>query len=238
MLYYTEVLTYCLCEFRFQMPFFQSCKSVACGLVCCCDRHPDSAYSKTQYHYHHAEPSKRPFNRLRSWPKPAQKNNTQPEVQRRPSPQQRREEDTHPADELYETEKQNPPSSEKTTHQIFTYDTILFTFDSGNPVYRRLLLDFRVSFDAVSDQIPPLVNLEISPYDGPSVRLPNGIDVTPIGTLCVKWQLFKGKRRSYETTFLVIKDLLFDMMLGRASIEKYKLWEEDNEIQKRLSFRD
>lgn len=102
-------------------------------------------------------------------------------------------------------------------------------------VYRRILLDFRVSIDAVSDEIPHLLGIPIDPYTGFEVQLPNGQYVEPIGTIQTTWKFYTGQK-SHKTRVLVIKDSEFDMLIGRSSIQQYKLWEEDRDIWKRLQY--
>ncbi|KAL2869831.1 uncharacterized protein BJX67DRAFT_347078 [Aspergillus lucknowensis] len=126
--------------------------------------------------------------------------------------------------------------SEKITERIFFYDTILVGPQTGRIIYRRVLLDFAVDVDAISDEIHQVLDLPILTYRGQKVLLPNGNSVWPIGTLEVKWQFYDGKKK-YKTKFVVIKDSHFDMLLGRSSIKRYKLWEVDSDIKRRLQYR-
>ncbi|KAL4878727.1 hypothetical protein BJY04DRAFT_220794 [Aspergillus karnatakaensis] len=233
---YTGVLTYSLCELHLQMPFLQSCKSAACGFVSCCDRQPDEKsdsrprYPASDFSNAEPPPSKRSFNRLRPWPP----KNTQ---RVRWKGARATHQNQQFANESYDRDKAS--SDQAIAKRTFTYNTILYKPAGGAQglLYRRLRLDFQVVFNAVSDQIPPELNLNISPYYGPDVRLPNGYVVTPVGELWVKWKLLETER-THETLFLVIKDSTFDVLLGRASIQEYKLWEEDKDILKRLEYRD
>ncbi|KAL4932082.1 retropepsin-like aspartic protease [Aspergillus undulatus] len=210
------------------MPFYQSCKTAACGIISCCDRWQagsefDARYRDTR------DPLKRSFIRLASWPKtptPSIKKFKWIGDHRTPSNSDQSQEDNiH--DEVSDS------ASVDIALKIFTYDIELFGRERDKPVYRRLLLDFTVVINAVSDEIPRLLNRPVTPYNGKEVKLPNGVYVKPVGTLVIKWQLYKGKR-AYKTKFLVIEDSLFDMLLGRPTIKKYKLWEEDRDIKKRL----
>ncbi|KAL2831694.1 hypothetical protein BDW59DRAFT_139849 [Aspergillus cavernicola] len=212
------------------MPFLQSCKIAACGLASCRDRR------QTGPKFESRDPgttslSKRRFIRLKSWPKSTTPNTRGPKWIRghktTSARQQQREGDF--ADESSDI------ASEDIPQKIFTYDVMLFGPQREKPVYRRLLLDFQGNLDTLSDDIARLLNLPFTPYNGAEVRLPNGSLVKPEGTLEVKWQLYEGSR-PYKTKLLVIKNSDFDMILGISSIQRYKLWEEDCNIQTKLQY--
>ncbi|KAL4913781.1 hypothetical protein BDW62DRAFT_157973 [Aspergillus aurantiobrunneus] len=209
------------------MPFLQSCKSAACGIVPCCGRQPRPKF-EPRYpgdkspRVKTAAPSKGPFTRLKPWPK----------VTNPISRQSRRIEDRK-ATRVPEQHKLAGAASEEITQSILTYDIVMFGTESEKVVYRRLLLDCQVEFDAISDEIPRLLNLPIAPYNGLEVQLPNGNYVTPLGTSEVTWQLYKGTQQN-TTKFLVIENSHFDMLLGRPSIQRYGLWEGDKNVQRKL----
>jgi hypothetical protein len=127
-------------------------------------------------------------------------------------------------------------TSDHITDRVFYYNTVLYSPQTEKPIYRRVLLSFVLSIDAISDDIARVLGLPILPYNGKAVQLHNGESAKPIGTLHLQWKIYNGKR-VYKTKFLVIKDSHFDMLLGRSSIKKYKLWEVDGEIEKRLQYR-
>ncbi|KAL6235903.1 hypothetical protein BDW75DRAFT_208278 [Aspergillus navahoensis] len=220
------------------MLFLQSFKDAAHGFVSCCDR-PQTGSNfgprSVDDSYQHATPSKRQFSRLRTWPMPPSPTGTQQKarwtVDRKA---------VLGRTQQYEEEKKKDrssnieePDDNNITQRVFTYDIILFGNYTEKVVYRRLKLDFQVQFDAVSDEIPRLLNIPVTSYGGAEVQLPNGHWVKPSGAIEVKWQLYKGQNQ-YKTEFLVIENSPFDMLLGRPSIHSYRLWEEDNDIQERL----
>ncbi|KAL4780595.1 hypothetical protein BJX76DRAFT_360719 [Aspergillus varians] len=230
-----EFLTCFLCESQIQMPFVQSLKNTTYGFISCCDRQKDAKFESSypasnSSHDAKIAPVKRPFTRLKSLPKSSLPDTGK--VRRTggrksiPSRQQ------HEGD-LKEKSYESIPKD--ILQKVFTYDIQLFGTKNDKVVYRRLLLDFQVNTDAVSDEIPKLLNLPIAGYKGAEVRLPNGSSVRPIGALEIQWQLYKGNRQ-YRTKFLVIENSQFDVLLGRRSIQKYRLSAEDEKIQKRLQY--
>ncbi|KAJ0425120.1 hypothetical protein BJY00DRAFT_308452 [Aspergillus carlsbadensis] len=126
--------------------------------------------------------------------------------------------------------------AEHITDRVFFYNTILYNPQIEKAIYRRVLLSFMLNIDAISDEIPRVLGLPVSPYSGKAVQLHNGKSAKPIGTLHLQWKIYSGEK-VYKTKFLVIKDSHFDMLLGRSSIKKYKLWEVDEDIEKRLQYR-
>ncbi|KAL4994748.1 hypothetical protein BDV10DRAFT_144825 [Aspergillus recurvatus] len=216
------------------MSFRQSCKSAGCGLISCCDRRETGPKFDSRY-YDAAPPPKYSFIRLRSWPKTAtantqriswtgtRKKTASARQQQQP---QRRGDDTDDG-ELSDV------ASEDITKKVFTYDIVLFARGREEPIYRCLLLDFHAVVNAVSDELPRLLNLPMEEYNGQAVRLPDGSFAKPVGTVELDWQIYNGKR-PYKTKCVVIKDSQFDMLLGQPSIQRYKLWEEDGDIKKRL----
>ncbi|KAL5040908.1 hypothetical protein BDW71DRAFT_192824 [Aspergillus fruticulosus] len=218
------------------MPFLQSFKDAAHGFVSCCDRRQTGSELGRQYpddSYRHATPLKSQFGRLRTWSMPPSTTSTQQKA-RLKADRQAIVGRTQQHEERKKDRSSNiEPNVKDITQRTFTYDIILFGINREKVVYRRLKLDFQVQFDAVSDEIPRLVNIPITSYAGAEVQLPNGHWVKPLGTIEVKWQLYKGQQQ-YKTRFLVIENSPFDMLLGRPSIQSYRLWEEDNDIQERL----
>ncbi|KAL4963067.1 uncharacterized protein BDV14DRAFT_177132 [Aspergillus stella-maris] len=103
-------------------------------------------------------------------------------------------------------------------------------------IYRRLILDFddQKTTDAICDEIPQALNIPIKPYKGSEVQLPNGDWEMPVGTAEIPWKVYEGQR-VYRTHFLVMKDSQFDMLLSRATIKRYKFWEEDKDVKGRLN---
>ncbi|KAL3458635.1 hypothetical protein BJX64DRAFT_292014 [Aspergillus heterothallicus] len=126
--------------------------------------------------------------------------------------------------------------AEHITNRVFFYNTILYNSQAEKAIYRRVLLNFMLKIDAISDEIPRTLGLPILPYRGKTVQLHNGKTTKPIGTFYLQWQIYNDKK-VYETKFLVIKDSQFDMLLGRSSIKKYKLGKMDGDIEKRLQYR-
>lgn len=218
------------------MPFVQPFKNAAHGFVSCCDRQRTGSifgpYSDDSYQ--HAAVSKRGLSWLKSWPISTRKRSTQQKVRWR-ADYEAEFERTHQHEESRkkETISKIELNEEETAEGIFIYDIILFGIESERFVYRRLKLDFHVQFDAVSDEIPRLLNIPITSYAGGKVKLPTGHWVKPLGTIQVKWHLYKGQHQ-YKTQFLVIENSPYDMLLGRPSIHNYRLWEEDNAILEKL----
>ncbi|KAL2863167.1 uncharacterized protein BJX67DRAFT_266376 [Aspergillus lucknowensis] len=211
------------------MPLLQSWKHATRGVVSCCDRQKGSKF-ETQYPKHGFSPtatasrSKRPFAQLKWWPN-TRNDGRERDLRTAPSRQQREDKFT---------DRNSNSKPEDITRKIFTYDMMVFGL-AEDVVYRRVLLEFGVNIDAVSDEIPHLLGIPIDPYDGFEVRLPNGLYVEPIGTVETTWKLYTGQR-SHRTRFLVIEDSQFDMLIGRSSIQQYRLWEEDADIWKRLQY--
>ena len=232
---YPGALTYCFNERLPQMPFVQQFRDAAHGFVSCCDRQRTGSkfgpYSDDSYQ--HAAVSKRGFGWLRSWPISTRTRSTQQKARSKTEQEAglertQQREDKRRKERIFKIEPY-----EEAAKGIFIYDIILFGIDREKFVYRRLKLDFHVQFDAVSDEIPRLVNIPITSYAGGDVKLPTGHWVKPLGTIEVKWQLYKGQHQ-YKTQFLVIENSPYDMLLGRPSIHNYRLWEEDNDILERL----
>ncbi|KAL4776555.1 hypothetical protein BDW60DRAFT_86129 [Aspergillus nidulans var. acristatus] len=218
------------------MPFVQPFKSAAHGFVSCCDRqrtgskfgpYSDDSHQQTAL-------SKRGLGWLRSWPISARTRSTQQKA-RWKAEREAGLERTHQHEAKGKQEEliKIEPNGKEITERIYVYDIILFGIEREKFVYRRLKLDFQVQFDAVSDEIPRLMNIPITSYAGGEVKLPTGHWVKPLGTIEVKWQLYKGQRQ-YKTEFLVVENSPYDMLLGWPSIHNYRLWEEDNDILERL----
>ncbi|KAI9376042.1 hypothetical protein BJX61DRAFT_491693 [Aspergillus egyptiacus] len=206
------------------MSLVQSCKIAAREFISCCDRQIDPSFS-----HRAAAPTKHTFSRLKTWKNTSSTDRFRSRWARKlplPAPQHGEDTTDESSDECAGNIMQNP----------FTYDVVVFGQTREKVVYRRLLLDFRCDFNLLSSAIQELLGLPVSPYDGSKIRLPNGAHVKPIGTLEMKWQFYNGKKTCYKTEFLVIQDndSYFDMLLGRASIREYKLWEEDTRIRWRL----
>ncbi|KAL4951074.1 hypothetical protein BDW69DRAFT_170797, partial [Aspergillus filifer] len=212
------------------MSLVQSCKSAACGIVSCCDRRSPSKSEQPQSIYkRHPENnvfSKRYFRRLRTWPKDTQMTQQSRANGNRKAVSGRDQQRGNTAD------KEVEESTEEIRRWIFTYDIVLL---GTEPIYRRLLLDFNLNIDAISDEIPTLMNLPITPYNGLEVSLPSGNLAKPVGIVKLKWKLYK-KNRKFETTFLVIPNNHFDMLIGRSSIQTHKLWDFDRNIRRRLQY--
>ncbi|KAL2812511.1 hypothetical protein BJX63DRAFT_243960 [Aspergillus granulosus] len=199
------------------MPFYTSCKSIAWDIVSCCDR-------------------------MRAHDIDIQSPNVSPVVLRS-------EMTTTPVSSYNSRKTQRKGTlrsnkreygyddamAEHITDRVFYYNTILYNPEAAKAIYRRVLLNFTLKYDAISDEIPQVLGLPILPYYGKAVQLHNGKTAKPIGTLHLQWQIYNGKK-AYKTKFLVIKDNHFDMLLGRSSIKKYKLWKEDGDIEKRLQY--
>ncbi|KAL4763104.1 retropepsin-like aspartic protease [Aspergillus foveolatus] len=218
------------------MPFVQQFKDAAHGFVSCCDRQRTGSklgpYSDDSYQ--HAAVSKRGLGWLKSWPISTRTGSTQQKARWKADHEaelerKRQREEKRRKERISKIE----PIDKETAEGIFIYDIILFGIDREKFAYRRLKLDFQVQFDAVSDEIPQLVNIPITSYAGGEVKLPTGHWVKPLGTIEVKWQLYKGQHQ-YKTEFLVIENSPYDMLLGRPSIHNCRLWEEDNDILERL----
>ncbi|KAL4963070.1 uncharacterized protein BDV14DRAFT_93693 [Aspergillus stella-maris] len=212
------------------MSFVQSCKNAACGIVSCCDRrssfNPEQPPRSYNRHSEINASSKHYFSRLRTWPKDSQ-GTRQSRVNGNRTAVSGRGQQLHNTADT-EAEK----LTENIRQRVFTYDIVLL---GNEPIYRRLLLDFNLNIDAISDEIPTLMNLPITPYDGLEVPLPSGALAKPIGIVKLKWRVYK-KKRKFETTFLVIPNNHFDMLIGRSSIQTHKLWDADRDIRKRLQY--
>ncbi|KAL4791893.1 hypothetical protein BDV19DRAFT_284889 [Aspergillus venezuelensis] len=213
------------------MSFVQSCRNAACGIVSCCDRRPPSNSKQPLRnqgrHARISDSSKHYFRRLRTWPEGTQKTR-QSRVDGNCEAVSGRLQQQHNAADL---EADN--STEEIRQRLFTYDIVLLGKKREKPIHRRLLLDFHLDVDAISDEIPTLMDLPIAPYDGLEILLHSGIAAKPIGVVKLKWKLYQ-KKRKFETTFLVIPNSHFDMLIGRSSIQRHKLWEEDKDILRRL----
>jgi hypothetical protein len=96
-------------------------------------------------------------------------------------------------------------------------------------ISRRLLLDIQTEVNVMADDIRRRLNIKMEPYCGNVIQLPSGRDVKPIGSIIVSWKVL-GTEETYTTKFLVIQKSYFDVMLGRPSIEKSGLGNEDSEI--------
>ncbi|KAL2845646.1 hypothetical protein BJY01DRAFT_180218 [Aspergillus pseudoustus] len=199
------------------MSFYTSCKSVARDIVSCCDRTRE----------HHIEPryptDSSDILRLgtpTSFVNPQGRRMARRKGNRKSHKSEYGYADTMPNDII---------------DRVFFYDTKLYNPQTEKPIYRRVLLSFMLNIDAISDEIPRVFGLPISPYKGKAVQLHNGKFADPIGTFQTRWQIYNGKK-VYKTEFLVIKDSQFDMLLGSSSIRKYKLWKEDADIEKRLQY--
>ncbi|KAL4821951.1 hypothetical protein BDW67DRAFT_149886 [Aspergillus spinulosporus] len=218
------------------MPFVQPFKDAAHGFVSCCDRQRTRSKSKPYSDdiYQHATVSKRGLGWLKSWSISARTRSTQQKARGKAD----REAELEPTHQHEERGKQEEfikiePNHTEIPEGLYIYDIVLFGTNREEFVYRRLKLDFQVQFDAVSDEIPRLVDIPITSYAGGEVKLPTGHWVKPLGTIEVKFQLYKGQHQ-YKTEFLVIENSPYDMLLGRPSIHNYRLWEEDNDILERL----
>ncbi|KAL4867945.1 hypothetical protein BDV12DRAFT_170595 [Aspergillus spectabilis] len=222
------------------MPLLRSCKNIAWGLVPCCgrrqDRELDSKLSEEEDEYPHttsAPTSTQPYDDRNIQRKDIRRTqNSRRNHNHQPFPLPT---STTREDEFADNRIQDKPQNIK--ERIFFYDIMVFSPDPEKIIYRRTLLDFTLDLDAISDEIPHVLNLPIDPYRrSEEVKLPNGKYVRPIGTLDAKWQLYNGDK-PHTTHFLVIKNSHFDMLLGRSSIKKYKLWEWDRDIKKKLQYR-
>ncbi|KAL3490123.1 hypothetical protein BJX62DRAFT_207743 [Aspergillus germanicus] len=203
------------CETPLQMSFYTSCKSVARDIVSCCDStRIDTQQTTDSPEFLHPSTTTKPGNLYD--PRKAQRKGGH-RLQTR----------EHGCADT---------SSDHIIDRIFFYDTILHVPQAEKVIYRRVLLSFKLKIDAISDEIPRAMGLPIHSFSGKAVQLHNGKTATPIGIFPMRWQLYNGKK-IYKTKFLVIKDSQFDMLLGRSSIKKYKLWEEDGDIERRLQYR-
>ncbi|KAL4878733.1 hypothetical protein BJY04DRAFT_194991 [Aspergillus karnatakaensis] len=219
------------------MPFFRSFKNIAWNCVPCCGHRNNQldykhsgeddveyphtltsvrahkARSVTQRDTHQTRENWGTYNRISSIPASTS---------------------TTGEDEVVDSRLKIQGQAEIIQDRIFFYDIVVYGLSAEKVIYRRTLLDFDLEINAISDEIPRALNLPIEPYRGSGmVKLPSGKSVQPVGTLVLRWQLYNDDNL-HTTHFLVIKNSHFDMLLGRSSIEEYKLWEWDREIQARL----
>ncbi|RDW65827.1 retropepsin-like aspartic protease [Aspergillus mulundensis] len=221
-------------------PFREHYKRAACGFLSCCDRQPanpefDPRYSDA------TSPPKYSLIGLRSWPKTAspdtqrlswttkRKKSSSARQQQQQQRQQRGNDNTG-------YEDASDVTYEETGKTSSAHDIELFAPGREQPIYRCVLLDTSSFVDAVSDEFPRLLNVPMGEYNGGEVRMPNGFFVKPVGTLEVNWKIYKGKR-PFRTKCVVIKDSQFDMLLGLPSIQRYGLFEEDEDNSERLTYR-
>lgn len=101
------------------------------------------------------------------------------------------------------------------------HDAVLFT-PNDEKFYRRLLLDPTVETDIMSEDIARLLSTPVDKGYGAEIRLPDGRTVKSLGVIETRWQIYRCQR-VHNTTFHVVRDRRYDLVLGRTSISQLRL---------------
>jgi len=117
------------------------------------------------------------------------------------------------------------PRKTSETRPMIISDIIL-SRSNGSPLLRRALLDVASRVNLMSDDVRHALGVQMARYNGPTIRVMDKIDLTPLGFAEVDWK-FLDQAKIYRTVFLVIRTPYFDVMLGRPLIEEYQLYESD-----------
>lgn len=103
----------------------------------------------------------------------------------------------------------------------FCYDAMIISPINTLRRY-RMSLDTRTDKDIMdADIYHRIEGAKLQPYQGSPIAVPGGLVLDPLGTIVIKWH-FNGGKRLYETTFLVVNEAKFDMLLGNTSIDQVK----------------
>lgn len=119
-------------------------------------------------------------------------------------------------------------SQGNTHYKSLIEDIVLFATDS-TPKTRRLLLDLQTEVNVMADEVQRQLKLNMAPYVGEIIHLPNRHDVKPIGEITARWKIL-GTKKIYTTPFLVIRNSYFDVMLGEPYIKEHELAKEEPRI--------
>ncbi|GKZ17187.1 hypothetical protein AbraIFM66951_001644 [Aspergillus brasiliensis] len=126
-----------------------------------------------------------------------------------------------------------------TSHSDEHLDKCDFVYDVGasslkNDFQCRMVLSFRMDVNIMSEVTHRRLNIALQPYYGNTIPALGCGDRKPLGTVDIEWA-FCGRMKRYRTTFYVVADVEYDLLLGLPSMWQHELYRVDSEILKRLN---
>ncbi|GKZ31228.1 hypothetical protein AbraIFM66950_011519 [Aspergillus brasiliensis] len=114
----------------------------------------------------------------------------------------------------------------------FVYDVM-----AGPPgkkqLRRRMMLSFHTDTNVMSKETHRRLGASITPYSGTCIQVLGLQDRKPLGIAEVQWS-FCGRSKPYRTTFYVVEEVEYDLLIGRPSMREQELYRVDPVIAKRL----
>ncbi|SPB46446.1 unnamed protein product [Aspergillus niger] len=114
----------------------------------------------------------------------------------------------------------------------FVYD-VMAGPPGKNQLRRCMMLSFHADTNIISKEAYLRLGTSIEPYLGAPIPVLGLQDRKPVGTAEVQWS-FCGRSKPYRTTFYVVEEVEYDLLIGRPSMRQHELYRVDPAIAERL----